>query len=129
MNKSHTFLFAIAILLLIVTASAHAVTSTIDLRLVPQRQEVQPTTGQTVTVQSSGTVKLFINPAGTLVALTIALPSSPSDLDSVNISSSQAITGLTMSGGTIVGPLTTMAIGTFATYTFSATTNQWWRSA
>lgn len=103
-------------------------TITISDRLVPTRQEVAPTTGSTVTVNSTGCIKLFINPAGTLVALTVALPSSPQDLDAVTLSSTQAITTLTMSNGTISGALTTMAIATFATYTYSSTTSQWWRT-
>lgn len=97
-------------------------------RLIPQRQEVAPTTGSTVNVNGNGYTKLFINPAGSLLALTISLPSSPQDLDAVLISSTQAITTLTMSNGTIVGALTTMAIATFAEYTYSSTTSQWWRS-
>lgn len=101
---------------------------TIDSRLIPQKQYATPTTGQTVTVNSNGRVILFINPAGTLLALTVALPSSPSDQDSVRVFSSQAITTLTMSNGTIIGPLTTMSIATFAEYTYFSDTSSWART-
>lgn len=99
-----------------------------DRRLIPQKQYVTPTTGSTVSVNTNGRVILFINPAGTLLALTVALPSSPTDQDSVKVFSSQAITTLTMSNGTIVGPLTTMAIGTFAEYTYFSDTSSWART-
>jgi hypothetical protein len=101
---------------------------TISERLVPVKQYATPTTGATVTVNSNGCVRLFINPAGTLVALTVALPSSPIDQDEVTIFASQAITTLTMSNGTVIGPLTTMAVGTFAKYTYFSDTTSWARS-
>ena len=71
----------------------------IDSRQVGSVQYVTPTTGATVTVNATGKVALLINPAGTLLALTVALPGSPSDGDVVTISSSQIITGLTISEG------------------------------
>lgn len=102
-------------------------TKTIDERLIPAVQYTTPTTGSTVTVNSSGHVRLLINPAGSLLALTITLPSGPSDGDRVDIGSTQAVTTLTMNGGTIVGPLSTMAIATFASYVYSATAASWFR--
>lgn len=102
-------------------------TSTLDIRLIPTQQYVAPTTGQTITVNTNGYVQLRINPAGTLLALTITLPGSPSDGDTVEVASSQAVTTLTMSGGTIVGPLTTMAVGTFAVYQYVASASSWFR--
>lgn len=78
-------------------------------------------------VNTNGAVTLLINPAGTILALTVALPGSPVDGDTVLISSTQAITTLTMSGGTVIGGLTTMAIGTYAKYQYHSTTSEWWR--
>lgn len=98
-----------------------------DTRLIPTIQYATPTTGQTVTATASGNVTLLINPAGTLLALTVALNGSPSDGDRLNIASSQAVTTLTMSGGTVIGPLTTAAIGTFATYMYSGSSSNWFR--
>lgn len=102
-------------------------TSTIDVRLIPTVQYATPTTGQTITASVSGNVSLLINPAGTLVALTLALNPSPSDGDIINIASSQVVTGFTMSGGTVIGALTSLAVASFACYQFSATASQWFR--
>lgn len=102
-------------------------TSTISVRLIPVKQYVTPTTGSTVTVNSNGCVRLRINPAGSLLALTVTLPSSPQDGDMTEIASTQVITGLTMSVGTIIGPLTTMAVGTFAKYEYNSDSSQWFR--
>lgn len=101
----------------------------IDERLIPQIQYVTPTTGSTVTANLNGFTKLLINPSGALLALTVTFPSSPSDADEFTLASSQAITTLTMNGGTVIGALTTMAIGTFATYTYSSGSSSWFRTA
>lgn len=89
-------------------------------------QYATPTTGQTVTI-TGGVGVLLINPAGTLVALTVALPSSPADGQSIEIGSSQAITTLTVSNGTIIGTLTTLALGGYAKFRWSATASLWFR--
>lgn len=105
-----------------------ASSSTLDPRLVPQTQYVTPTTGSTITVNANGNVMLFVNPAGTLATLTITLPSTPSDGDKVDLGSSQIVTGLTMNGGTIIGALSTMAVATFASYTYSSGSSSWFRT-
>lgn len=101
--------------------------STMNSRQSISRQEVQPTTGSTVTVSDGGNVHLIINPAGTLATLTVTFPSSPSDMDIVTMSSSQIVTALTMSGGTFIGALTTLAVASFARYMYSSTSSKWWR--
>ena len=103
-------------------------TKSIDERLIPIVQYATPTTGSTVTVGTTGYIQLVINPAGSLLALTVALPGSPQNGDVLELCSSQAITTLTMSGGTVIGALTTMAIGTFASYIFNSTAGQWFRN-
>lgn len=118
---------SLIILLTLIIPGYSATTYTMDSRTVPTIQYATPTTGSTVTIGSTGSTRLILNPAGTLVALTVTLPSSPSDGDYVQLCSSQAITTLTMNGGTIVGSLTTAAIGTFAAYIFNATTSSWFR--
>lgn len=100
-------------------------TKTIDERLIPQVQYSAPTTGSTVTVQSTGHVRLLINPAGSLLALTISFPGSPSDGDVLQLGSTQAVTTVTMSGGTIVGGLTSFVVGSTATYCYSVTASEW----
>lgn len=102
-------------------------TQTLDSRLVPTVQYVTPSTGDTVTVNSTGHVRLLINPSGSLLTLTVALPGSPSDGDLIQIGSSQIITTLTMSGGTIIGALTALAVATFASYIFNSTAGKWFR--
>ncbi len=101
---------------------------TLEERLIPQVQYTTPTTGSTVTVNTNGHVRLLLNPAGSLLALTVTLPSSPSDGDIVQLCSSQIVTGLTMNGGTIIGALTTLAVATFASYVYSADSSKWFRN-
>lgn len=88
-------------------------------------QYSQPTTGQTVAA-NPGVQMLFIDPAGSLLALTVTLPDSPVDGQVFSMSSSQAITTLTITG-TIVGTLTTMALGGFARFCYSSTATKWFR--
>lgn len=102
-------------------------TKTTDERLIPAVQYTTPTTGATITVNTTGHVRLIINPAGSLLALTVALPGSPSDGDILEMCSSQVVTTLTMNGGTIIGPLTSLAVATFAAYIFNSTAGQWFR--
>lgn len=105
-------------------------TSTIDpasLPTIPTIQYETPSTGNTVTVISNSNVRLIIDPAGALLALTIALPGSPSNNDVVTFGSSQAVTTLTISGGTIVGALTSLAIGSCATYVYYSVASKWFR--
>lgn len=101
--------------------------STIDIRLIPTVQYATPATGDTITANNTGNLNLLINPSGTLLALTLALNGSPSDGDIIRFGSSQAVTTFTMSGGTIIGPLTALAIATFASYMYSATAAKWFR--
>lgn len=89
-------------------------------------QESAPTTGQTVTLTRARMVLGLINPAGTLAALTVVLPASSKDGDICTISTSQIITALTITG-TIVGTLTTLALGGTATFIYSGTSSKWFR--
>lgn len=88
-------------------------------------QYAVPTTGQTVT--SDGSPMLLIDPAGTLVALTVTLPASPVDKQRWAMATSQAITTLTISGGTIVGTLTTMPLAGYADFIYNTTSAKWFR--
>lgn len=100
---------------------------TLDIRLVSTVQYEVPTTGGTINASANGNVTLLINPSGSLLALTLALNASPSDGDVISIASSQVVTTFTMSGGTIIGPLTSLAVATFAKYCYSATASKWFR--
>jgi hypothetical protein len=89
-------------------------------------QYAAPTAGATVTI-NAGVRKVFIDPAGTLATLTVVLPASPVDGQECGISTSQILTALTITG-TIVGTLTTLALGAFAEFTFSGTASKWFRT-
>lgn len=102
-------------------------TKTMDIRMIPVKQYATPTTGSTINVSTNGYVKLRIVPAGSLLALTVSLPSSPQDGDVVEIACTQAITTFTMSNGTVNGALTTMAASTFAVYEYNSDSSQWIR--
>lgn len=88
-------------------------------------QEAIPTAGQSVMILDTSDV-LFLNPAGTLATLTVVLPTGGAGRR-VTISSAQLITLLTITG-TIVGTLTTLALGGFAEFIYSATTSKWYRT-
>ena len=96
----------------------------------PKKQIATPTTGTTVTVANAdGDIRLILNPAGTLLALTVAFPSAPRDGQILAMSSSQILTGLTLtSGGTILGTLTTMAaVNGYASWVYDLAGTKWYR--
>lgn len=83
-----------------------------------------PSTGQTVTL-----VKIqrnIVNPIGTIAALTIVLPSSPSNNDEVQVKFTQAVTAITYSGGTVVGGSSGAAAGYLLTLTYDSSTTSWY---
>lgn len=83
-----------------------------------------PTTGSTVNVVNKQ--YNIINPAGSLLALTINLPSSPANGDSVQIKYTQGISTVTYTGGTVVSPITTPVTGMFVILVFDNFTNSWY---
>lgn len=99
---------------------------TLSGRGLERVQAAAPATGNTVVV-SAGTTALLLNPAGTLATLTITLPSSPVDGQTLSIGTSQILTSLTVNGGTIVGTLTTLALGGYAYFVYGATAAKWFR--
>jgi uncharacterized membrane protein len=79
-----------------------------------------PTTGQTISLPK-GTEDVYLNPAGTLAALTVNLPPRPLPGVTVSLASSQLITTLTVhssSGGAVTGAPTTLAINTNVYFTW-----------
>lgn len=97
------------------------------LELAYAVQYATPTTGQTVVANGAGA--LVINPAGTLVALTITFPASPIDGQAFEILSTQIVTTMTLSGGTIASALTTIGVNGAARWRYSTTAATWMRSA
>lgn len=96
-----------------------------NLNLPLSVQYATPTTGATVT--GDGSRVIIINPAGTLANLTVVLPAAPVDGQVCILATSQILTALTITG-TIVGTLTTLALGGFATFVYSATAAKWFRA-
>jgi hypothetical protein len=89
-------------------------------------QYATPATGTTVTVLA-GTTVLQLNPAGTLATLTVDLTAVKVDGHEITISTTQILTALTISGGTIVGTLTTLAVAGFAKFKYNATADKFFR--
>lgn len=87
-----------------------------------------PLTGTTVTV-ATGNTWLILTPAGTLAALTIALPTNRTDKQEVLVNSTQILTALTVSGAgtTVVGAPTTLAANGFFKMRYDAVLNSWFR--
>lgn len=87
-----------------------------------------PTTGFSYTF-GSGTTVLVMNPAGTLATGTITMPATPADGMTISISSTQAITALTVngnSGQSIVGAPTTLTAGAAATFVYNLSNTTWY---
>lgn len=84
-----------------------------------------PVAGATVNA-NAGTEVLFLNPAGTLATLTVVLPVTPVEGQDFTLATSQIITTLTITGA-IVGTLTTLALGGFARFVYSAAAAKWFR--
>lgn len=97
-----------------------------DLVSVKSTQYETPATGATVTF-AAGKEVMTINPAGAILALTIAFPATPADGETRSFNSTQAVTTLTLSGGTFVGGLTSIALAGFATYVYSSGDSKWHR--
>lgn len=87
-------------------------------------QYAAPLTGATVTV-APGQTRIIIDPAGTLAALTLAFPATPSDGQLLYVSSSQIVTALTVTGATVVGGLTALVAAAGLRYVYSLTANKW----
>jgi hypothetical protein len=83
-----------------------------------------PTTGGTVVLVNNQ--YNIINPAGTLVALTVTLPSSPANNDIVQIKYTQSVTTVTYNGGTVVDGITSPVAGGYVILTYDSTNNSWY---
>jgi putative copper export protein len=95
----------------------------------PASQYASPLTGATVAVTVAGNAWLILTPAGTIAALTVTLPQSPVDGDTLRVTSSQTITTLTLGGGTVSGGPTTMGAATPFTLAYDGVNSLWRRVA
>jgi hypothetical protein len=84
-------------------------------------------TGFTVNLFGTDDVWLVLTPSAGYAAGTIVLPSAPVDRQIVQVACSQAVTALTVSGGTVRGAPTTLAANGFFTMRFDDVTNVWVR--
>ena len=84
-----------------------------------------PLTGATVTV--GATSHLVLNPAGTLATLTIAFPANPKNGQLFNVTSSQIVTALTVTGATFADAAPAdLAVFTPLQYIYSSDSGSWW---
>ena len=88
-----------------------------------------PLTGTTVTV-APGVEMEYVNPAGTIAALTLNMPASPADGQPLTVAFDQVVTALTMAApasATIKGALTAATLKGFATWRYNKPDNSWYR--
>jgi hypothetical protein len=83
-----------------------------------------PTTGGTVSLTNRK--YNIINPAGSLLALTVNLPSSPIANDIVYIKYTQAVTTVTYGNGTVVDGITSPISGGLVMLVYDAGTSSWY---
>ena len=102
--------------------------SSISTRLIPKKQYVVPTTGSTIVVNSNGYVRLRLNPLSSLLSLTITFPDSPEDGDTVEISTTETVSDLTINGGTILNTPTNILSGGFLAYEYNVDSDEWFRT-
>lgn len=89
-------------------------------------QYATPTAGSTVAANSN-TTALVLEPAGLLATLTVTMPSGPIDGQVFTVTSTQIVTTLTMSGGTIKSVLASFSANGFASWIYGATGAAWYR--
>ena len=95
----------------------------------PYVQRVSPLTGATIVVPGADAI-IIVTPAGTIAALTIQMPPQANLLDgnTVQLGSSQIITSLTFTGGTVLGaPSTVPAAFGNAGFVWSEVDLVWYR--
>jgi len=84
-----------------------------------------PTTGNTLALTGANQSTVFIEPAGTLAALTLTMPASPSNGDLITIFSKQNVTAVTFNGGTLNGAPTNFSANGATTFVYSSASGQW----
>jgi hypothetical protein len=95
----------------------------------PATQYASPLTGTTVSVTGTGDTWLVLTPAGTIATLTVALPSAPVNKQEVAVSSSQTVTALTLSGGTVIGAPTTVGAAAPFRLRYEGVAGAWYKVA
>lgn len=83
-------------------------------------------TGFSVSI-AQGNTHLILTPSAGYAAGTIVLPSFPVDREELLVNSTQAVTTLTISGGTVIGGPTTIAANGFFRLKYDALLSRWYR--
>ena len=102
-----------------------------DAGLIRQFDFNTPVTGFSYTVPAK-TVGTVFSPAATLLTGTITMPAAPVDGMTVSLSTTQAITTLTLNanvGQSISNAVATFAVGGTASYLYRASNTMWYRVA
>lgn len=106
------------------------VVNVLFLQNQPSVQKFTPTTGQTIAVLNNRADRIISNivPAGTLAALTVTAPPTPFDGQLWKLFTTQAITALTINGGTVVNPPSPgIAANGYAEFFYSSVDTTWYR--
>jgi len=98
---------------------------------MPQIKNIQystAATGSTITATDTGDDLQLIHEDSVLtVALTISFPATPQDGQQFRFCSVNGVTGLTLTGGTIISALTTLAAGLGACFIYRKSNTKWYR--
>lgn len=115
-------IFLLLILILIL-----GISSTAPFKSVNYIQRSTITSG-TLTVSDTGDDIILIHEAGVTLSLTIAMPSTPIDGQTVTIVSTGGVTTVTLTAvSTIVNSITSLLTGGNATYVYSLQQNKWYK--
>jgi|ERR1700693_1456240 len=94
-------------------------------------QRFAPTTGQTITIANAdaGLVSVIVDPSGSLLALTVNMPTNPFDGQCIMIGTSNTITTLTLggNGNTLLGTITTLAANGWVHFSYNTSQAKWYR--
>ena len=82
----------------------------------------------TVTCLDYGESLCVIHETTLVALLTLSLPATPVGGQSVKFVSVGGVTALTLSGGTVVNALTTIAAGGTCEYTYTKDTSKWYKT-
>jgi hypothetical protein len=99
------------------------------LKLISAYSYQVPATGFSIQI-ASGVTALLLNPAGTLAAGTVVFPTTPIDGQDLALSSTQAVTALTLSvpsGFTLFGAVSTLAANAPVKWKYVASVATWFR--
>ena len=109
-----------------VTITEHLFSDTIVSKVISASVKYSiPLTGTTVTAGNIS--QLILQPAGTLSTLTIAFPPDPMDGQLFNITSSQIVTTLTVTGASFANTApSALAVFTPKQYVYSSGSGSWW---